>query len=424
MPTRIWAAFFVADSGAGIVIVPTIKLGAVEVLALGGLGIGVGVWLKKRMPILDRLCIPTSIVGGMIFALAALALHDRVVNFEPDTVLRDLLMIAFMTTIGLSARVELIRRGSVQVVLLLTVASVGAVLQNLLGIGLAKLFHLNPLVGIISGSVALTGGPATALAFGSTFEKMGVTGAAEMGLAAATFGIAVSGLVAGYIGGRLIQRNKLAPNLSASSEKVAENVGEVKLAAAISEQRLGENALLYTVALIGVSMGVGSLISTGLQRMGFILPSYIGAMIAASIIRNANDKFKLIRISQQSINDCAVIALYLFIVMAVLTLRLWELAHLALPMLVMLCAQVVLCWLMCVTICFYTMGRDYRAAVISSGFCGFMLGITANAIACMQELVEKFGAAPEAFLVVPVVGAFLIDMVNSLVITFMANIVK
>jgi ESS family glutamate:Na+ symporter len=147
-------------------------------------------------------------------------------------------------------------------------------------------------------------------------------------------------------------------------------------------------------------------------------------MIAAALIRNLNDKFKLVPISQSGINDCAVIALYLFIVMAVLTLRLWELAHLALPLLVMLCAQVILCWLMCVTICFYTMGSDYRAAIVSSGFCGFMLGITANAIASMQELVEKYGPAPEAFLVVPVVGAFLIDMVNSLVITFMANVVR
>src|SRR5580704_12107343 len=214
------------DSGARIVIVPTIKLGAVEVLALGCFGIGIGVWLKKRLPILDRLCIPTSIVGGLVFALAALALHNRVVNFEPDTVLRDLLMIAFIATIGLSARLDLIRRGGTLVMLLLTVASVGAVLQNLLGIGLAKLLGVNPLVGIISGSVALTGGPATALAFGSTFEKMGVVGAAEMGLAAATFGIAVSGLVAGYIGGRLIKRNTLAPKLSANSE----NVSDAKLA--------------------------------------------------------------------------------------------------------------------------------------------------------------------------------------------------
>jgi ESS family glutamate:Na+ symporter len=399
-------------------------LDSIEVLALGGLGIGIGVWLKKQIPILDRLCIPTSIVGGMIFAFVALALHNRIVNFEPDTILRDLLMIAFIATIGLSARIELIRKGGVQVILLLTVASIGAVLQNLLGIGLAKLLGINPLVGIISGSVALTGGPATALAFGSTFEKMGVVGAAEMGLAAATFGIAVSGLVAGYIGGRLIKRNNLAPKLSANAEFKSEDVSDAKLAPAVPEQHLGENALLYTVALIGVSMGIGSLISMGFKRMGLILPSYIGAMIAAALIRNLNDKFKLIRISQQAINDCAVIALYLFIVMAVLTLRLWELAHLALPMLVILCAQVILCWLMCITICFYTMGRDYRAAVMSSGFCGFMLGITANAIASMQELVEKFGAAPEAFFVVPVVGAFLIDMVNSLVITFMANIVK
>jgi len=408
-------------------IVTAIKLGAVEVLAIGGLGIGIGVWLKKRLPILDRLCIPTSIVGGMIFTLAALVLHNRVINFEPDTVLRDLLMIAFMTTIGLSARVELIRRGGIQVLLLLAVASLGAVFQNLLGIGLAKLLGVNPLVGIISGSVALAGGPATALAFGSTFEKMGVTGAAEMGLAAATFGIAVSGLVAGYIGSRLIQRHNLAPNSADASKNDAGSklfTEDAPLAPAISQQHLGANALLYTVALIGVSMGIGSLISAGFQHMGLILPSYIGAMIAAALIRNLNDKFKLIRISQQAINDCAVIALYLFIVMAVLTLRLWELAHLALPMIVMLSAQVVLCWLMCVTICFYTMGRDYRAAVISSGFCGFMLGITANAIASMQELVEKFGAAPEAFLVVPVVGAFLIDVVNSLVITFMANVMK
>ncbi len=249
-------------------------------------------------------------------------------------------MIAFIATIGLSARLELIRRGGVQVILLLTVASVGAVLQNLLGIGLAKLFGINPLVGIISGSVALTGGPATALAFGSTFEKMGVVGAPEMGLAAATFGIAVSGLVAGYIGSRLIQRNKLAPKSASDANADAKNSDDATLTPAIPEPHLGANALLYTVVLIAVSMGIGSLISTGLQRMGFILPNYIGAMIAAALIRNLNDKFKLIRISQQAINDCAVIALYLFIVMAVLTLRLWELAHLALPMLVMLCAQV------------------------------------------------------------------------------------
>ncbi|MGH9593072.1 MAG: sodium/glutamate symporter, partial [Bryobacteraceae bacterium] len=133
--------------------IPTWKLGAVEVLALGCLGIVIGVWLKKRLPILERLCIPTSIVGGLVFALVTLGLHDRLINFESDTVLRDLLMVAFMTTIGLNARLELIRRGGAQVLIFLGVASGGAVLQNILGIGLAKLLGVNPLVGIISGSV-------------------------------------------------------------------------------------------------------------------------------------------------------------------------------------------------------------------------------------------------------------------------------
>jgi len=399
---------------AAMFVTPTWKLGPIHVLALGCVGLVIGAWLKKKLPILDKLCIPTSIVGGLVFALMALALHDRYANFEPDTSLRDLLMIAFIATIGLSARLELIRRGGTKVVLLLAVASGGAVMQNLLGIGLAKLLGVNPLVGIISGSVALTGGPATAVAFGSTFEKLGVTGAGEMGMASATFGIAVSGLVAGYIGSRLIQRYKLRPQTS--------NVA-VASSPAI-ERHVSANDLLHVVILIGVSMGIGALISSGLERLGLILPSYIGAMIAAAFIRNINDRFNFFHISQRAIDDCAVIALYLFIVMAVLTLRLWELAHLALPLIVMLCAQVALCWLMCVTACFYLLGRDYRAAVMTSGFCGFMLGITANAIASMQELVEKYGPAPEAFLVVPVVGAFLIDFVNSLIITFMANIVR
>jgi glutamate:Na+ symporter, ESS family len=389
------------------------KLGAVQVLALGCLGVAMGAWLKRKLPTLDRLCIPTSIVGGMVFAVLTMALHDRYLNFEPDTTLRDLLMIAFMTTIGLNARFELIRRGGVQVISLLALASAGAVAQNLLGIGMAKLFGLDPLIGILSGSVALTGGPATSLAFGSTFEKMGVAGATELALASATFGIAVSGLVGGYIGSRLIQRYKLRPHAAppAASKSAV-------------EQDDHAFTLLNTVLVIGIAMGLGNMISTGLGKLGMILPSYIGAMIAAAVIRNLNDRFHLVRVSQKSVDDCAVISLYLFIVMAVLTVQLWKLTHLALPLIVMLTVQVVLCWLMCVTACFYLMGRNYESAVMSSGFCGFMLGVTANAVACMEELVEKYGAAPQAFLVVPIVGAFLIDFTNALIITAMVNFVR
>lgn len=392
--------------------VPTWKLTAVQVLALACLGIGIGQWLKRKIPVLDRLNIPASIVGGMIYAVAALVLRDRYVNLDADPTLRDLLMIAFMTTIGLSARWQLIREGGAQVIWMLGIATLGAILQNALGIGLAKALWVDPRLGILAGSVALTGGPATSIAFGGTFEKMGVQGATASAMAAATFGIAIAGLIGGYIGGWLIRRYKLKPAES--------SIAEAKAIPASAEASM----LLKTVLVIGVAMGIGSLISAGIERMGVILPGYIGAMIAGALIRNLDDKFRFADIPQREVDAVGRIALYLFIAMAMLTLRLWELAHLAVPLLIILAAQVVLCWLMCITICYWWMGRDYEAAVMSAGFCGFMLGITANAVACMEELTGKFGPARRAFLVVPVVGAFLVDFTNSLIITTMANLLR
>src|SRR5215471_8875924 len=254
---------------------PAWKLGTVQLLALGCVGIVMGMWLKRKFPLFDRLCIPTSIVGGMVFALLALAFHARQIKFEVDTTLRDVMMVAFMTTVGLNARWGLVRRGGTKVVLMLALASVGALLQNLLGIGLARVLRVNPLVGILSGSVALTGGPATAAAFGPTFEAMGVTGATELATASATFGIAISGLVGGYIGSRLIRRHQLR----------AEPAGVPAVSTASAETGHDAAALLPAVLLIGLAMGVGSLISAGMNRLHLLLPSYIGAMIAAAVIR-------------------------------------------------------------------------------------------------------------------------------------------
>ncbi|HTS24463.1 MAG TPA: sodium/glutamate symporter [Bryobacteraceae bacterium] len=398
--------------------IPTLKLSAVQVLGLACCGVLLGGWLKRRVPLLDRLNIPVSIAGGMIFALLTLLLHDRFANVEADDVLRDMLMVAFMTTIGLSARLKLLREGGRQVVLLLAIGSVGAVLQNLLGMGLAKVLLLDPRLGILAGSVALTGGPATAIAWGGTFEQRGVTGASAVGMASATFGIAVAGLIGGYIGGWLIRRHKLASETGVSIAQAPAGNGSplARQKASVPEH------LLSTVIVMGVAMGIGNLVSIGMRNLGVLLPSYIGAMIVAAVIRNLDDRFGFARISQAEVDSLGKIALYLFIVMALLTLRLWELSHLALPLVVILAAQVALCWLMCVTMSYWVMGRNYDSAVIASGFCGFMLGITANAIACMEELVEKYGPAPQAFLVVPVVGAFLIDFTNSMIITAMANL--
>jgi ESS family glutamate:Na+ symporter len=390
-------------------LVPTLKLTGIQLLGLAGLGAAAGIWIKRRVPVLDRLNVPAPIAGGMLYALLALALRDRVVNLDADTSLRDLLQIAFFTTIGLSVRVEALRRGGSALVWLLAAASAGALLQNLLGIGLAKALGIDARIGILAGSVSLAGGPATSLAFGFTFEHMGVTGATTIAIAAATFGITVSGLIGGYIGGSLIERRKL---LSSGATPTA----------AASREAAG--SLMNAGIMIAIAMGLGSLVSLGVQRTGVILPAYIGAMAVAALMRNLDDRYRFARIGQFEVDEIGRVTLHLFIVMALVTLRLWELAHLAGPMLILLAAQVALVWLLCVTLVFRVMGRDYDAAVSAAGFCGFMLGITANAVAVMEELVEKYGPAPRAFLVVPVVGAFLIDFTNSLIITAMANWVR
>jgi ESS family glutamate:Na+ symporter len=400
---------------------PAWKLNPAQVLALACLGVALGAWLKRKLPLLDRLDIPVPVVGGMLYALLTLSLHGRVVNLEVDTTLRDLLMIAFMTTIGLNARLELLRQGGALVIKLLVIATIGAALQNVLGIALATALQVDPRLGILTGSVALAGGPATAAAFGGTFEKLGVQGATTVALAAATFGIAVAGLIGAYIGASLIGRKRAAAY--AAGEIVHPRAASPTTSTTTASAAQPSN-LLTAVLFVGVCIGLGNVLSAAIERLGVILPAYIGAMIVGAILRNLDDRFGFARIAQPDIDTLGRIALYLFITMALLTLRLWEIAHLALPMLVILAAQVAFCWLMCVTICYRGMGRNYEAAVTTAGFCGFMLGITANAVACMEELVEKYGPAPQAFLVVPIVGAFLIDFTNSFLITAMANVMR
>jgi ESS family glutamate:Na+ symporter len=363
--------------------VPTFQLGPVQMVGLAAFGFALGAWVKKRIPILDRLNIPASIVGGLVYALAVLALRDRWLNIEIDAGVRDLFMMGFFTTVGMSASWRLVREGGLHV------------------------FGLNPLLGIISGAAALTGGPVTTLAFGPTFEKLGVAGATTLGVASATFGITVAGLLSGYVGGWYILRRGLKP-------------APPREEAARAKAETGSPMLANAIA-VGVAMGIGSVISAGIDRLGIILPAYIGAMIAAAIIRNLDDRFHFVRVSQPRMSEIGAVSLSLFIVMAMLTLKLWELTSLAAPVLVVLLVQVVLGFGMC-AVTFRVLGRDYESAIMTAGFYGFMLGMTANALASMDELVRKYGPAPRSYLVVPIVGAFLIDFTNALVITVMMNL--
>lgn len=404
--------------------VPTIAVSAVQVLALSCAGWWLGNQARRRVAALERLNVPGPILGGLVYALLLLALRDRVVNFQLDLGLRDLLQNAFFTTIGFGASLSLFRVGGPQVLLFFAVAAVGAVLQNGLGIGLAKALGLDPLLGIISGSVALTGGPATAAAFGKRFEEVyHVVGAQELGLASAMFGITMGGLLGGNIGHRLIRKHNLSPAQRKDQTLDA-------LADMVHDQEAQETAhntepwLLHTVSLIALAMGAGSLVSAYLKSLGLEFPSYIGAMLVAGVLRNLDDRWRWFGVSERRMDEVGDTALAVFIVMALLSLQLWQLVHLALPLLILLMAQLVLVWLMCVYLSFPAMGRDYDSAVMAGGYCGFMLGTTANAMACMTVLTQKHGPAPRAFLIVPLVGASLIDFANALLITQMAGGVR
>ena len=376
-------------------------------MALAATGLIAAQAVHGRVGILDKWNIPRPITGG--FALAGLVAGLRLIGYEIefDTVLRDLFTLVFFTTIGLRASLTLLRRDGGTVLICLLLAVAGAELQNAVGIAGAKLFGLNPLLGIIAGSTTLAGGPATALAFGKTFEEMGVADAQSVGVAAAVFGILAAGLLGGAVGGWLIRRHGLTATKSDF----------------VQGRELKRGNWLFTLAAIVLSMGIGSLLSLGIASAGVTLPAYIGSMIVAAAVRWRDDAGSR-QLDDTVLDRAGSLSLGLFIVMALLTLKLWVLAALAIPLLVILSAQVVITTLFAVFIAWRWLGRDYEAAVAAAGWTGFMLGTTANAVASMDVLEAQHGAAPRARLAVPVVGGFLIDFTNSFVILSGADFVR
>lgn len=406
------------------------SLDLIHTVAFAGLLLFVGYAIRRLVPPLSRYNIPAPVIGGLLVAVAAaLARRQGLTLFHFDTTLQSPLMIAFFATIGFGASLSLLRVGGPAVGLFLLASTVVAIVQNLLGAGVALALGRPALMGVLAGSVTLTGGPATGLAFAPLFEQAGVTGAATLAVAAAMVGIVAGGLIGGPIGTFLVERHHLraATQLTGGAPTVAAtDLVEDRLLEPASSTPAGEDvssyALLKAVVAILVALWAGTWVSRGFTALGLTLPAYIGAMLAAAALRNFDDRTRLLGISQRLIDDLGNAALSLFLVLALMTLRLWELAGLALPLAVMLAAQVALVGLLCVGPMFRLMGRDYDSAVMSSGFCGFMLGTTANAMANMGALVERYGPAPRAFLVVPMVGAFFIDFTNALIITTFLNL--
>jgi len=294
-----------------------------------------------------------------------------------------------------------------------------AIVQDLVGIGVAKAFGLHPLFGIAAGSSTLAGGPATGLAFAPLLEQAGLAGAASIAMASAMAGIVLGSILGAPLATMLIERHRLV-RTSSEVDAPAAQIGSATMVDGGSETERIQRTLKHIVLLL-VAMGVGAWISDGVHALGVTLPSYTGAMLVGALIRNLDDGFGWFRLSMPSIEGIGSICLSLFISVALMDLHLWELAGMATPLLVDLALQTAIVVAFCCWPLLRLMGRDYDAAVITGGFAGFMLGITANAMAVMDSLVERFGPAPRAFLVAPLVGAFLIDFTNAIVITFFIN---
>jgi ESS family glutamate:Na+ symporter len=416
-----------------------LTLDQIQTVAFAGLFLFVGYGILRVVPLLARYNIPAPVVGGLLiatFITASRAYGWTPITFTPT--LQSPLMIAFFTTIGFGASLSLLRVGGPAVVLFFVLSSLMAVMQNVLGVGVAYALGQHPLMGVLAGSVTLTGGPATGLAFAPLFESAGVPGAATLAVAAAMAGIVAGGLVGGPVATWLLKglgrqpRSARPVAAQARAEHVVEGQSREPAPAAPAGEDVEAYGLLKGLVLILAAMWAGSWVSTwfstvdlnGNGQPDVTLPAYIGAMLVAAVLRNLDDATKLVGVSQRTIDDLGATALSLFLVMALMTLKLWDLVGVATPLAIMLIVQVVAIMVVAGIVVFRLMGRDYEAAVMSGGFCGFMLGTTANAMANMEALVRRYGPAPKAFLVVPMVGAFFVDFTNAIIITFCLNIFR
>lgn len=398
------------------------KFGLIETTALASLLLLLGYRARSAIPLLQRLNIPAPVIGGLTMSLVVLA--HRVLAPAPiefDTTLQRPLMIAFFTSIGFAASYRLLRVGGPQLLLFLLACSVVAILQAVLGAGVASLFGLPLLFGPLTGPATLAGGPATGMAFAPLFEAAGVAGAGSIALATGMAGIVLGSVFGAPLATFLVERH----GLRAADATPA----ETEQPAAVQAQNDPPTqdrvyAALKSITLLLVAMGVGSGLSRLIENAGITMPAYVGALVVGAILRNVDDATGWLQLPHQSIDIIGAVALSLFLAMALMSLNLFELSGLAGPLLVNLVLQTLLVALICLGPLFKLMGQDYDAAVMCGGFAGVMLGTTANAMAVMRSVVERYGLAARAFLVVPIVGGFFLDFSNALIITLSVNLLR
>lgn len=399
----------------------TLPLDFIQTTAVGAVALFMGVFILRRIPLLRRYNIPAAVIGGLVIAILVTASREfNVAAVKFDTTLQAPLMTAFFTSIGLSASVGLLKAGTRQALVFLALATFLAIIQSLIGIATAVAFGQSPLLGVLMGPAALTGGPATALAFAPQFAAAGVASSESVAIAAAMAGIVMGGLVGGPIVTRLIVRYQLhSPTSTPTPSAQPTTSTAVDLT---SDEERDLLTALKGVGVLLVAMGVGSWLGGEMKSADLTLPGYVGAMLMGAVIRNIDDQTQWLQIPHELTERLGLVCLSLFLSVALMNLKLWELTSIATPLLVNLVIQVIAVAVFCWYVVFKVMGRDYDAAVMSGGFTGFMLGTTANAMAVMHSVVQRYGPSPRAFLVAPIVGAFFIDFTNALLITGLLNL--
>lgn len=392
-----------------------IQLDMYQTLAVAVLVLLLGNYLKKKIYFLQKFCIPAPVIGGLIFAIMTCICYvTGIAEFSFDDTLREVCMVFFFTSVGFQANLKVLKSGGKSLIVFLGLVIALIILQNLTAVGLAKLLNLNPLIGMCTGSIPMVGGHGTAGAFGPVLEDLNIKGATTICTAAATFGLIFGSLIGGPLGKRLIEKHSLL--------NTAANEDDSLLVEDEKKHERHTNMYADAVFQLILAIGVGTIFTMLLTKTGLTFPIYIGAMLAAALMRNICEYTGIATIHMGEINDLGGISLSLFLGMAMITLRLWELASLALPLVILLAAQVLLIIIFTYVIEFNIMGRDYDAAILVSGTCGFGTGATPNAMANMQAVCDQYVPSIKAYLLIPLVGSLFADFLNSLVITLFINL--
>ena len=393
--------------------ISTISLDLISTTAVAAILLMLGYWVIKNISFFAKYCFPAPVIGGVAFALISWMLQSSgVASFKLDTTLQTPFMLAFFTTIGLGGSLALLKTGGKSLLVYLVACWLLALFQNTLGVGLASSLGLHPLMGVMAGAVSMEGGHGAAAAFGPEAETMGAAGATTVAIACATFGLLAGNMLGGPLARRLIQKHGIA--IEVEDVKRLESYVEQKVAREAKET-ITSRDFLFTMMIILILMALGVQIAAWVKNANipnFFLPSYVGAMFGAILLRNLNDAKQWFTLNHRVVSVISDICLGMFLSLAMMNLKIWQLADLALPIFLILLSQVALIAILAYFILFRLLGGNYDAAVMCSGFIGHGLGATPNALANMGAVCEHYNLrSTKAFLIVPLCGAVLIDLV-------------